>query len=160
MPDDAQIFYADEAGFEEHYSRSYGYAPSGERVYGKVPGSHFGRTSVIGAINQRNEFMAGFAFKGYMNSGLFEGWLEQVFVPALETPKNSVLIIDNASHHPKDRIYDIADEHGFMVIFLPKYSPDLNPIEKYWANVKNWLRLHLHCFDTFWDGLVLAFGVR
>ena len=95
-----------------------------------------------------------------MNSDLFEGWLEQVFVPTLTNPKKSVLIVDNASHHPKDRIRDIAEEHGFYVIFLPKYSPDLNPIEVYWANIKNWLRLHLQEFDTFWDGLVRAFGVR
>lgn len=154
------MFYADESGFEEYYSRAYGYAPRGERVYGEVPGTHFGRTSVVGAINSKNKFIAGFAFNGYMNSGLFEGWLEQIFVPALEKPEKSVLIIDNATHHPKDRIIDIAYEYGFAVIFLPKYSPDLNPIELYWANIKNWLRLHLTSFDNFWDGLVNAFECR
>ena len=154
------MFYADEAGFEEYYSRTYGYALRGERVYGEVPGTRYGRTSVVGAIDQENKFIAGFAFKGYMNSDLFCGWLETIFAPSLKAPKKSTLFIDNASHHPKDRIHDIADEHGFYVIFLPKYSPDLNPIEKYWANIKNWLRLHLHKFDSFWDGMVRAFGVR
>ena len=118
LPEDTEIFYADESGFEEHYSRTYGYALRGKRVYGDVPGTHFGRTSVVGAINEKNEFMAGFAFKGYMNSHLFEGWLEQVFVPVLKNPNKSVLFIDNASHHPKDRIYYIADEYGFTVIYL------------------------------------------
>jgi transposase len=89
----------------------------------------------VGAINKNNDFLAGFAFKGYMNSDLFCGWLEQVFAPELENPENSVLFIDNASHHPKDAIQDIADEYGFSVIFLPKYSPDLNPIEKLWAKL-------------------------
>ena len=149
LPKDAEIFYADESGFEEYYSRTYGYSGSGKRVYGKDFGRRFGRTSVVGAINQNNEFLAGFAFKGYMNSDLFEGWLEQVFVPHLKNPEKSVLIIDNASHHPKDRIRDIALEYGFSVIFLPKYSPDLNPIELFWANIKNWLRLHLEKFDSF-----------
>jgi len=55
---------------------------------------------------------------------------------------------------------DIADEYGFRVIFLPKYSPDLNKIEKTWANIKNWLRLHLHSSDSFWYGLIRAFNVR
>lgn len=160
LPADAQVFYADEVGFEEYYSRTYGYAPRGERVYDDIPGTRFGRTSVVGAINANNEFFAGFAFKGYMNSDLFEGWLEQVFVPSLEKPKVSVLIIDNASHHPKGRIQDIADKYGFTVIFLPKYSPDLNPIELYWGNIKNWLRLYLKGFDSFWDGLIHAFGCR
>jgi transposase len=158
LPDGAEVFYADEAGFEEYYSRVYGYAPRGKRVYGDVPGKHFGRTSVVGAINQGNEFVAGFAFKGCMSSGLFEGWLEQVFVPVLANPQKSVLFIDNANHHSKDSIQDIADEYRFTVIYLPKYSPDLNPIEKYWANIKNWLRLHFREFDSFWDGLSHAFS--
>jgi len=68
---------------------------------------------------------------------------------ASQIQKKSVLIIDNASHHPKDRIEAVADEFGFIVIFLPKYSPDYNPIELHWANIKNWLRLHLEKFDSF-----------
>ncbi len=158
LPEDAEVFYSDESGFDEYYSRTYGYALRGKRVYGDVSGMRFDRTSVVGAINKNNEFIAGFAFKGSMNGVLFEGWLEQVFVPSLANPKKAVLIIDNATHHPKDRIFDLADEYGFTVIFLPKYSPDLNPIEKYWANIKNWLRLHLEEFDTFWNGLIHAFG--
>ena len=79
-----------------------------------------------------------------MNGDLFEGWLESIFGPSLKDPEKVVLIIDNASHHPKDRVQNIADEYGFNVIFLPKYSPDLNPIEKLWANIKNWLRLHIN----------------
>jgi len=115
---------------------------------------------VIGAIDGNNNFFAGFAFKGYMNGDLFIGWLEQVFIPALINPKKSVLLIDNASHHPKDEILDIAEEYGFTVIFLPRYSPDFNKIEKYWANIKNWLRLHLGKFDCFWNGLQYAFSCR
>ena len=160
LPKDTEIFYADESGFEEYYSRTYGHAPKGKCVYGEVPGVRFGRVSVVGAIDQHNEFMAGFAFKGYMNSDLFCGWLEHIFAPSLINPKKSILIIDNASHHPKDRIKDIADEYGFAVIYLPKYSLDLNPIEKYWANIKNWLRLHFSKYDSFWEGFIGAFGVR
>jgi transposase len=88
-----------------------------------------------------------------MNGDLFEGWLEHILVPALKNPTKSVLIIDNASWHKKDAIYDIADEYGIKVIFLPPYSPDLNPIEKFWANVKRRLRLHMHKFDTCGDAL-------
>ena len=75
-----------------------------------------------------NDFIAGFAFKGYMNSDLFTGWVEQVFFPTLKNPKKSMLFIDNASHHPKERLYDTANELGFTIKFIPKYSPDLNPI--------------------------------
>ena len=65
-PRDTEVFYADEAGFEEYYSRTYGYALRGERVTSQVYGKRFARTSVVGAINQNNDLMAGFAFKGYM----------------------------------------------------------------------------------------------
>jgi len=160
LPDDAELYYADESGFEESYSRTYGYSQRGERVYGEVLGTHYGRTSIIGAINEADDFLAGFAFKGYMNSALFEGWLEHVFAPSLKNPGKSILFIDNATHHSKEAIFDIAEEFGFTVIFIPKYSPDLNPIEKYWANIKNWLRLHIHKFDSFWDAFVYAFGCR
>ncbi|MDR1066795.1 MAG: transposase [Clostridiales bacterium] len=55
-------------------------------------------------------------------------------------------------------MYDIADEYEFRVIFLPSYSPDLNPIEKFWANVKRRSRLHMHLFDTFWNTRSYAFN--
>jgi len=94
-----------------------------------------------------------------MNGDLFEGWFEQIFVPEIKNPGKSVVFMDNASHHKKDAIYDIADEHGFRVMFIPPYSPDLNkPIENKWANIKNRLRLHMHMFTDFWDGLSFAFN--
>ncbi|MCL2592656.1 MAG: transposase [Defluviitaleaceae bacterium] len=114
-----EMFYADETGFEEHYSRTYGYSQRSKRVYGAVPGTRrHRRVSVVGAINQNNVFLAGFAFKGYMNGDLFTGWLEHVFAPSLKNPTKSIIIIDNASHHPKERIYDIAEEYGFFCDFL------------------------------------------
>ena len=83
--------------------------------------------------------------------------MEHVLIPALSDPLKSVLIIDNASWHKRDAIYDIADEFGVKVIVLPPYSPDLNSIEKYWANVKRRLRLHMHNFLSFSDALCHAF---
>jgi len=158
LPDDAELYYGDESGFDECYSREYGYAPRGESVIGVVSGKHFARTSIVAAKNG-DDIVAPFAFSGSMNSDLFVGWLEHIFVPALKNPSKSVLFLDNASHHPKDDIYDIAEEYGFRVIFLPPYSPDFNkPIENFWANVKRRLRLHMHNFDSFWDALAHAFN--
>lgn len=150
------MYYADESGFDEYYSREYGYAPRGEKVIGKVSGRHFARTSIVAAKNG-SEIVAPFAFSGSMDGDLFEGWLEHVFVPVLKNPAKSVLILDNASFHRKCAIYDIADYYGFNVIFLPPYSPDLNPIEIFWANVKRRLRLYMHFFSTFWDAMCHAF---
>lgn len=156
MPENSELFFVDESGFDECYSREYGYAPRGEKVVGKIFGRHFARTSIVAAKNG-SKIIAPFAFSGSMDGSLFESWLEQIFVPALKRPKESVLILDNASFHRKNAIYEIADEYGFRVIFLPPYSPDFNPIEKLWANVKRRLRLHMHEFSTFWDALVHSF---
>jgi hypothetical protein len=95
LPDDVEIFYADEAGFEEYYSRAYGYAHHGKRVYGKVLGKRCGRTSIVAALDENNNIIAPFAFKGYMNGDLFQGWLEEIFVPCLTNPEKTVLIIDS-----------------------------------------------------------------
>lgn len=156
MPDDSELYYSDESGFDENYSREYGYAPRGEKVIGVVNGRHFARTSIV-AAKKDDEIVAPFAFSGSMNGDLFEGWLLQLFIPALKKPEKSVLLLDNAPFHRKNAIYDIADEFGFKVIFLPPYSPDLNPIEKLWAAVKRRLRLHMHLFDSFWEALRHAF---
>ena len=54
----------------------------------------------------------------------------------------SVIIMDNASHHPKKRLSDLARRHGMKLEFLPTYSPDFNPIEKDWANMKKHIITH------------------
>jgi Transposase and inactivated derivatives len=156
LPEDSELYYVDESGFDECYSRGYGYAPRGEKVIGIVRGSHFARTSIV-AAKKGSEIIAPFAFSGSMTGDLFEGWLEHILISEFKNPAKSVLILDNASWHKKNAVYDIADEYGFKVIFLPPYSPDLNPIEKFWANVKRRLRLHIHLFDTFGDALAHAF---
>jgi len=157
LPGDSELYYVDESGFDEYYSREYGYAPRGEKVIGTISGRHFARTSIVAAKNG-HEIIAPFAFSGSMNGDLFEGWLEHILVPEFNNPVKCVLIVDNASWHKKDAIFDIADEYGFRVIFLPPYSPDLNPIEIFWAILKRRLRLHMHMFDSFWDTLAHAFN--
>ncbi len=156
MPEDSELYYVDESGFDEYYSREYGYAPRGEKVIGKVSGRHFARTSVVAAKNG-GDIVAPFAFSGSMNADLFEGWLEDILIPSLKNIAKSVVLLDNASWHKKDVIFDIAEKYGFNFLSLPPYSPDLNPIEKFWANVKRRLRLHMHLFDSFWDALAHAF---
>jgi len=157
MPEDTKIYYADETGFNQYFYNPYGVAPRGERLFGAVFGKRFARTSVVAAIDSNNDFVAPFAFSGYMNSDLFLGWLEYVFIPHLSNPEKSLFIIDNASHHPKEAIFELAEMYGLSVLFLPKYSPDLSPIENKWANVKNWLRRNMHKYGNFWDALIPAF---
>ena len=158
LPEGTDFYYIDESGFDEYYSRDYGYAVRGEKVIGKVSGKRFERTSVVAALFL-GVLVASFAFKGSMNGDLFEGWFEQIFIPEIRNPEKSVVFMDNASHHRKTAILDLADEYGFKVMFVPAYSPDLNkPIENKWGTIKNRLRVNMHKFPNFWEALAHAFN--
>ena len=69
-----------------------------------------------------------------MTSSLFEEWFAKHLLPV--TPEGAVIIMDNASFHRKKQLNELAAEKGRQVIFLPPYSPELNPIEHFW----NWLK--------------------
>ena len=84
-------------------------------------------------------------------SELFNGWFESVLCPAL--PKDCVVILDNAAFHSKTKLKEIADKFNIRIIWLPPYSPDKNPIEKCWANLKNWLRLWAKNYSTIQDAI-------
>ena len=78
--------------------------------------------------------MAEFEYSGTMTKDLFVSWFDQILVPELTPGK--IIILDNAKVHKSPEILDLADSAGCKVVFLPPYSPDLNPIEKFWANLK------------------------
>ena len=69
-----------------------------------------------------------------MHAAFFEAWFEQELIPLLT--KSTVVVMDNASFHRKNSLNDIAQKYGIKIIFLPPYSPELNPIEHFW----NWLK--------------------
>lgn len=92
-----------------------------------------------------------------MNNSLFEFWFEKHLLPSL--PPGAVIVMDNASFHRKAQLICLAQKYGFRLIFLPPYSPELNPIEKFWAWLKRYLRSVLHKFDSFDDALLDSFQV-
>jgi len=68
-------------------------------------------------------------------------------------PPGHTIIMDNASFHPKKELYKMADRYSVKLLFLPPYSPDFNPIEKFWANLKRWLRNFLCFYDSLHTAL-------
>ena len=74
-------------------------------------------------------------FTCYVNSDVFYAWLTQDLLPKVS--KGSVIVMDNASFHKRSDMIEAIDKEGFICDFLPPYSPDLNPIEKNWAQVKS-----------------------
>jgi transposase len=93
-------------------------------------------------------------FQGTCNTGLFNTWLEEIVVPQLQP--GQVLILDNASFHRSEKSKQLIEAVGCKLMFLPPYSPDLNPIEKCWANVKAKTREFLSKFSKFTDALDAA----
>lgn len=93
-------------------------------------------------------------FEGTCDTNLFNAWLKQMLAPNL-TP-GLVLILDNASFHKSLESQRIVKAAGCKLLFLPAYSPDLNPIEKYWANMKRKVRELLPKSKTFKEALDTA----
>ena len=94
-------------------------------------------------------------YEGTMDSSLFETWFEFHLLPSL--PKNAFIMMDNASFHRKSRLYPLAQSAGMTLIFLPPYSPELNPIEHFWSWLKRHLRKTLSQYSSFDDALCAAF---
>ena len=113
--------------------RKYARAYRGKKVYGKVRGKKFQRTNIV-AAQSNNKIIAPLQYKGMMHSSFFEEWFEKCLMP--ELTEDAVIVMDNASFHRKKRLNEIALEHKVRIIFLPPYSPELNPIEHFWYWLK------------------------
>ena len=136
-----QIVYLDESGFAQDMPRQYGYSPIGSRCYGSHDWHAKGRINVIGAIVNMTFVTLGM-FSSSMNSDVFYAWLTQDLLPKLTT--GAVIVMDNATFHKRSDMLKAITEHGCIAEYLPPYSPDLNPIEKKWAQAKS-IRRKLRC---------------
>ena len=74
-------------------------------------------------------------FDCYINADVFHAWLTQELLPNM--PSNSVIVLDNATFHKRNDALEAIEQAGHTVVFLPPYSPDLNPREKKWAQAKS-----------------------
>ncbi len=115
----------------------YAYSTVGERYYEAHPGHYKKRISMIGGLYNQN-FMVPFMFQGHCNTAVFEQYVEKILIPQLT--KGRIIVIDNASFHKSAKIKNLMRAAGIKLIYLPPYSPDLNPIEHYWHKIKNSIR--------------------
>ena len=127
IPEENRV-YVDESGINEYLQRQHGRAPIGKKVYGAMSGRRYHIESFIAAQNQ-SSILAPFCYTGTCNTSLFNIWIEEVFIPDLKAVQ--VVILDNASFHKSKASIEMIRKAGCEVLFLPPYSPDLNPIEKF-----------------------------
>ena len=116
-----------------------GWAPRGQHCYAQKKALRKSRYNITAALNS-NILFAPFLFEGYSNTRVYETYVEKVLIPSLSP--GMILVIDNASFHKSKKIIDLLDKIQCKVIFLPPYSPDLNPIEHHWAAAQNYTNFY------------------
>jgi transposase len=127
--------------------RIRGYSLKGARCYGSQDWHSRGRINAIGAIHQF-KMLNVCLFETNINADVFYSWVTQQLLSSL--PEKAVIVMDNATFHKRSDSIEAIESKGHKVLFLPPYSPDLNPIEKKWAQAKS-IRKKLRCdpFELF-----------
>jgi transposase len=144
------IVYVDESGIDEYLQREKGRALRGVKIQDTKRGRRFQRMNVVAGLNGQTA-IATLCYTGTTTSTVFEDWFAGSLLPSVA--EGSTVIMDNASFHRKSKLHELALNNNVEMIFLPPYSPDYNPIEKLWANMKRWLRDNLPCFATIEDAV-------
>lgn len=144
------IVYVDESGIDQNLVKDSCWTFKGNNVIGNKSSGRRQRISIISGLI-KNKFIAPFRFFGHTDTILFIHWLEKVLLPELIPGK--VVVIDNASFHKSHKVRDLIEKNGCKLIYLPPYSPDLNPIEHHWADLKKLFKKVHHEFDEFLDAI-------
>jgi len=132
-------------------TRLRGRCPVGTRLIAKVPHGHWKTTTLIAALD-RSGIRCSTVVDGAVNADVFEAFVGQVLVPTLAA--GDVVVMDNLSSHRRSRTRELIRACGAQVLYLPPYSPDLNPIENVFAKVKQRLRtLSCRTRDALWTAM-------
>jgi transposase len=118
-------------------TRLRGRAQRGRRVHASAPHGHWNSTTVIGAIRMDGT-TACMAIEGATDTEVFRAYVSEVLCPILRP--GDLVVMDNLAPHKSEPTLALIRQTGAEVLFLPAYSPDLNPIEQMWSKVKNTLR--------------------
>jgi transposase len=133
-----------------------GWGKKGEKLIGKKSGKYYQRTNIVaGLVN--NKSIAPMIFNGSCNTELFEAWVAQFLIK--ELVPGQFVVMDNASFHKSQKTKELIESVGCKVIFLPPYSPDLNPIEKFWANMKRWIKDKISGFSQLYKTITEFFSL-
>lgn len=151
------MVYIDETGMDQFLYREHARATRGEKVYGLVSGKKYKRVSVV-AGKYGGRILAPLEYSGTTDSILFEYWFENLLLK--EVLDKSVIVMDNDAFHCRETLNALATKAGCSILFLPPYSPDLNPIEHFWAWLKRKLQELLPLFDNFDSALSSCFQFK
>ena len=131
------MIFLDESGVTTQMTRAYARGCGGQRVAEAHPQRHWKILTILGALSLRG-WVATMTIEEATDGDIFLAYVEQVLCPALRP--GDVVIMDNLSAHKVAGVRELIQAAGAELIYLPPYSPDLNPIEKAWAKLKQFLR--------------------
>ena len=143
-----KLYHFDESGFDLNASNEYGYSKIGERLTVPRSGRRSKRLNVLAARDHNHNLVSPKIYDCTVNKEIFKEYLKSHLLPSI--PEGSIIILDNAKFHHDSKveladnsietIKDISNQFNVQLLYLPPYSPDLNPIEKKWAQVKYWYK--------------------
>jgi len=131
------LVFVDERGTNTSLSPAYAWAPKGQRAYWSVPRNRGANTTVLSSMSARG-MGPSLAVEGTTTSVIFEAYVEQVLAPTLR--RGQVVVMDNLSAHKGERVKELIEQRGCQLVYLPAYSPDLNPIEEAFSKIKGLVR--------------------
>jgi transposase len=113
-------------------------APKGKRAYGKVPRNRGKNTTLIAAITLEGAMGESMTIEGATDALAFEAYVEHFLAPSLE--EGQVVVLDGLGAHRTEKVRELVAARGAQLLFLPSYSPDLNPIEEAFSKIKTVVR--------------------
>ena len=135
--DPNKLVFLDESSVNLAYTRLYGRALKNEKINEGVKDVRFQRKSILSTVRLNGETCP-IIFDGTLDQHLFAHYVKTELKPALAD--DDILILDGCSVHKSKLVLQTFEECGVNAVFLPPYSPDLNPIELFWAKVKTFLK--------------------
>jgi transposase len=137
MLDPARLVFIDETATSTNMVRLRGRCPRGERLIASVPHGHWKTITFVAGL-RHDGIVAPFVIDGAMNGPIFLAYIEQCLAPTLS--RRDIVIMDNLPAHKVAGVIEAIEALGASVLYLPSYSPDLNPIEQFFSKLKALLR--------------------
>lgn len=131
------MLFLDETGAKTNMIRRYGRSYHGSRCHDSTPDGRWQRTSILSALRDDGVTFS-LIFDGALDRQVYDIYIEKILAP--ELAPGDIVVMDNLNVHKSEKAIKLIEGKGAKCMFLPAYSPDLNPIEKMWSKVKQILR--------------------
>jgi transposase len=149
--------FIDETGASTKMARLRGRSVRGRRCRAPIPHGHWKTTTFTGAL-RLSGMTAPMLLDGPMDREMFQAYVEQVLVPTLV--RGDIVVMDNLPAHRPAAVAQAIEAAGATLLYLPPYSPDFNPIENAFAQLKAFLRkLAARSVDALWDAVADALTI-